>query len=227
MKDNFDPIIRRTQRYWYVDGLAEITVGLIFVLLNLFFLANAWLVPALARDASLSPVLAMTGLLAITALVVWLFRQGLQTAKARLTYPRTGYVASPRHWKGSFWQRYGIMAWLVVVCLALLVLTFNSQTPPSWAPLLTGSAAGLTVLFLGYRFQLARFALLACALVAIGAIVTYLNPGEPLAETLSSLAGGACFLISGGLTLVHYLHSTQAPSTAEQADHPWTDSDEE
>lgn len=216
MKEDIDPIIRRTRRYWYVDGLAEIAVGLIFVLLNLFFLANAWLVPAWSRDVSLSPILTTTGLLAITALVVWLFRQGLQAAKARLTYPRTGYVASPRHWKGTFWQRYGIMAWLGVVCLALLVLTFQSQTPPSWAPLLTGSAAGLTLLFLGYRFQLARFALLACALVAIGAIVTYLNPGEPLAEILSSTAGGVCFLISGGITLIHYLRNTQPSGSADQ-----------
>ena len=222
MKEDVDQIIRRTQRYWYVDGLAEIAVGFVFIVLSVYFLAENW-----AGNLSLNPVLANTGLLAIVVLVVWLFRQGLQAAKARLTTPRTGYVASPHRWHGSFWQRYGIMAWLAVVCLALLVLTFYTPAPPSWAPLLTGSVAGLTVLFLGYRFQLARFALLACAIVAIGGLVTYLNPGEPLAETLPSLAGGACFLISGGLTLVHYLRSTQAPGTAEQAVHPWTGSDEE
>ena len=78
MKDNVDNIIRRTQRYWYIDGLAEITVGLIFVLLNLFFLANAWFIPAWTRSGSINSVLATTGLLAITALVIWFFRRALQ-----------------------------------------------------------------------------------------------------------------------------------------------------
>jgi hypothetical protein len=216
MKDNVDNIIRRTQRYWYIDGLAEITVGLIFVVLNLFFLANAWFIPALARGGAFNPVLATSGLLAVTALVIWLFRQALQAVKTRLTYPRTGYVASPRRWQGSFWQRYGLMAWLLLVSLSLFVSTFHSRTPPAWEPLVIGAAAGLTVLFLGYRFRLARFALLACALVLIGALLTYINPGEPLAEILSATADGICFIISGGVTLIHYLRSTQPATGADQ-----------
>jgi len=30
MKDNIDTITRRTQGYWYIDGLAEMTIGLFF-----------------------------------------------------------------------------------------------------------------------------------------------------------------------------------------------------
>lgn len=210
MKDNVDTIIRSTQQYWYIDGLAEITVGLLLVLLSAFFLAQAW-----TRTVSLNPVLANTGLLAVVLLIVWFFRHALRAVKARLTYPRTGYVASPCKWGGSFWQRYGVMAWLILVCLSLLALTLHSRTPPSWEPLLMGTVAGLTILFLNYRFRLMRFTILACALVLIGALVSFFNPGEPTAEILSSVAGGACFIISGGLTLIHYLRSTRPPAGAD------------
>ena len=210
MKNTVDSIIRRTQRYWYTDGLAEITVGLIFVVLSGYFLIQAW-----TRDVSLNPVLANLGLLAILVLVLWLFRSALQAIKARLTYPRTGYVASPRMWNGSIWQRYGLTAWLIVVCLSLFVLTFHSPTPPSWLPLMTGTAAGLTVIFLSYRFRLLRFAILACALVLVGALVAYINPGDPFAASLSSVADGVCFIISGGVTLFRYLRSTQPLTEAD------------
>ena len=41
MKNNIDAIIRRTQRYWYIDGLAEITVGIFLVVMSGYFLVQA------------------------------------------------------------------------------------------------------------------------------------------------------------------------------------------
>ncbi len=208
MKNNIDTIIRRTQRYWYVDGLAEITVGLLFIVLSLYFFVQAQI-----RTISLNPILANLALLAAILLVAWFFRFVLQAVKARLTYPRTGYVASPRMQKSMRWQRYGIIAWLVCISLAALVLT--SYATPSWAPLLMGTVTGLTVLALSYRFRLLRFTFLACTLVLIGAGVSFFNPGEPLAFVLSAVADGVCFIISGGVTLVRYLHATQPPTEAD------------
>ena len=209
MKNTPDTIIHRTQQYWYIDGLAEITVGLLFAVMSVYFLVQARI-----KTVSINPVLANLGLLAVILLVAWLFRYVLQTVKTRLTYPRTGYVASPHMQKSSRWQRYGIIAWLLLVCILLVALISRSQTTPSWAPLLTGIVAGLTTLFLSYRFRLMRFALLACALVLVGAVVTFFNPGETLAQVLSSAADGVCFIISGGITFVLYLHNNPPPTEA-------------
>lgn len=208
MKNTVDTAIRRTQAYWYVDGLAEITVGLFFVVMSLYFLAQAWI-------KTLNPVLTNFGLLVAILLVLWVFRQALQAIKTRLTYPRTGYVAAPHLQKSLRWQRYGITAWLVLVCISLVVLALHSQTSPSWAPLLIGTVIGLTILVLSYRSRLMRFVFLACALVLIGALVSFINPGQTLAMALSSVANGACFIISGGVTLVHYLHGTQPHAEAD------------
>jgi hypothetical protein len=207
MKNTIDTSIRRTQRYWYIDGLAEMAVGLFFLVMSGYFLVQAQI-----KSVSLNPVLANLALLAVILLVVWLFRYALQVVKAHLTYPRTGYVASPHQQKSLHWQRYGLTAWLVTVCVALVALTLHSHTTPTWMPLLTGTVAGLTVLVLSYRFRLVRFALLACALVLAGALVSFFYPGEPLAAIVSSAADGICFIISGGITLVLYLHSTQPPA---------------
>jgi predicted membrane-bound dolichyl-phosphate-mannose-protein mannosyltransferase len=211
MKNTIDTIIHRTQGYWYKEGLAEITVGLFFVVLSVYFLVQARI-----TAASRNPVLANVSLLAAILPVAWLFRYGLQAVKARLTYPRTGFVAAPGMQKSSRWQRYGLTAWLILVCISLIALTLRSQSTPSWTPLLIGIVAGLTVLSLSYRFRLMRFALLACALVLVGALVSFFNPGETLAAVLSSAADGACFIISGGITLVLYLHNNPAPAKADR-----------
>ena len=210
MKNTIDTIIRRTQRYWYVDGLAEITVGLLFLVLSVYFLVQSRI-----KTVSLNPILANLGLLVVILLVLWLFRYALHAVKTRLTYPRTGYVAYPSKQKNLRWQRYGITAWLIVVCISLVALTLYSHSTPSWAPLLMGTVAGLTVLALSYRFRLLRFTYLACTLVLIGAVVSLLNPGETLAIVLASTADGICFIISGGVTLVRYLRSTQSSTVAD------------
>ena len=211
MKNNIDTIIRRTQRYWYIDGLAEITVGLFFVVLSGYFLVQAWI-----KSIPVNRVLANLGLLAAVLLVVWFFSYALQAVKTRLTYPRTGYVAYPRMQKGLRWQRYGITAWLIAVCISLVALTLHSHTTPAWEPFLIGVVGGLTLLALSYRFRLMRFAFLACALVLIGAAVSLFYPGETLAIALSSTADGICFIISGGVTLVRYLRNTQATAQADR-----------
>ena len=210
MKNTVDTAIRRTQAYWYVDGLAEITVGLLFVVISLYFLAQARI-----KTLSINPILTNFSLLVAILLVLWVLRQALQAIKARLTYPRTGYVAAPHMQKSLRWQRYGITAWLALVCISLVILALHSQTSPSWVPLLTGAVIGLTILVLSYRSRLMRFVFLACALVLIGALVSFINPGQTLAMALSSVANGACFIISGGVTLVHYLHGTQPPAEAD------------
>ena len=204
MKDNIDTITRRTQGYWYIDGLAEMTIGLFFVILSVYFTFQKQIVTASQNDW-----LANLGLLGGVLLLAWLFRYALKAIKSRLTYPRTGYVAYPLVQGSTRWLRYAQTFGLGLVGAALIALASRSQTLHSWVPLVTGTIAGLTVLYLSYRFRLVRLTFLACALILVGLMVSLINPGETLAAVLSSLANGACFIVSGGVTLVRYLRSTR------------------
>ena len=204
MRDSIDTITRRTQRYWYVDGLAEIAIGLFFMLLSAYF-------PLQERIVTASPYawLANLGLFAAVLLIVWLFRHTLQAVKTRLTYPRTGFVAYPWTQGRSRWLRYGLAACYGLVGVSLVALASRSQTIHTWVPLLTGTIAGLTVLYLSYRFRLMRLAFLACALILTGIVVSLFIPNEMLAAALSSFVNGVCFFVSGMVTLVRYLRKTQ------------------
>src|SRR5512135_901351 len=91
MSDNLSKMMRRPRQYWYADGLPEIAIGIIFLAAGLIFSGQA-AVPEHSPWKALSglafPILIVGG--------VWLTRWLVGAAKARLTYPRTGYVAYPR-----------------------------------------------------------------------------------------------------------------------------------
>ena len=55
MRDEIDDVIKRTQRYWYVDGLTEIAIGFLLVLIGLLFYAQE----TIDIDASTAPLVAI------------------------------------------------------------------------------------------------------------------------------------------------------------------------
>lgn len=207
MKNSIDSITLRTRRYWYVDGLAEITVGLFFGILSGYFPLRARL-----ADGSPDPVLINLGLLAAVVLLLGLLLRAQQVVKNHLTYPRTGYVAYPRKQRVPFWQRYGLAAIIGFIGVSLAVIISRSSAVQSWMPFLTGAIAGLIVLSLSYRFRIFRFVILAIALILVGAVVSFINPGESLAPVLSSIGEGICFFVSGAVTLIRYLLNTRSAS---------------
>lgn len=77
---------RRAKTYWEIDGLPAILVGASTILIGLpFYFADfqsAWSLPAVAAFILLWPVLNK--------------KETLEKLKARITYPRTGYVAPPQ-----------------------------------------------------------------------------------------------------------------------------------
>ena len=80
---------RRAAAYWFIDGLPEIVFGVVYLALGSVGLAwgsdrkNPWMTGAL-----LVVVLAFL-------LLFWKDRAILDYCKARVTYPRTGYVRPP------------------------------------------------------------------------------------------------------------------------------------
>ncbi len=72
----------RAAAYWFIDGLPEIVAGLVMALSGGIGLV-LWV-------AGLNPLFAFLGLA-----VLWKDRSIVDFLKARLTYPRTGYVKPP------------------------------------------------------------------------------------------------------------------------------------
>jgi uncharacterized membrane protein len=79
----------RSWHYWFADGLPQLLIGVSALLFGFYFLSTG--APSASTAAS---ILALVAFLIYLLLIVRA-AQILEWLKARITYPRTGYAASP------------------------------------------------------------------------------------------------------------------------------------
>jgi hypothetical protein len=202
MDDPIKKIQRQTQRYWYVDGLNEIGVGVLIFLLGLLYLLE-WLLtpgdPASMLTSLGQPVLIIGGWFVIN----WAVRR----LKARITYPRTGYVSYRRE-KG----RRRVSAILVSIGLAaafaIAALTIGKNVGERIIPILIGLMMAGAVFYLGYYFELRRFYLIAVVALVLGTAGAWLSMPEDIAMAVFFGGFGIAWIVSGAVTLVDYLNRT-------------------
>ncbi len=200
MEGDIDRVMQRTWRYWYEDGLAEMAVGVIFFLVGLLFLAEAMMRPGALTSLSAVglPIVAIGGGI--------LARRFVASAKARLIYPRTGYVSYHRK-AGGRRLAAGAVAGAVGATLSALLLTWPASR--SWIPALMGFAIGGSWLWLGYRVDLARYYALGLVSALAGAAAALAGLGDTLGCAFYFAVEGVALLVSGGLALRAYLRQTE------------------
>jgi hypothetical protein len=207
MKSQIDRAMRRPWRYWYEDGLAEMGAGAIFVVLGLCFYAQTLPLPQplLLLVSMFGPLIAMIG---VGKLADW----AVKRLKARLTYPRTGYVAYRRERGGRRWlQRAALGAATGALVGALAALPALRE----WVPAATGTIIGAAFLYGGYRLELARFYLLAAVSIVIGTLVALSGLGDLWGGAVYFGSLGLATAISGGLALYNYCRATRPLAEGE------------
>jgi hypothetical protein len=200
-ENGIDKTILRTRQYWYEDGLTELAFGVACLLLALYFYLQVITSPesTLATLLNSSMVLIIVGIILLTRyLVNWL--------KARLTYPRTGFVS---YQKSSGKQRWlaGGLAMLISAIVAAMML--NEPASLAWMPAVTGLLIGAAMLYFAYRLGLLRFYLLSFAAILIGPGLSFAGIGNLPGLSWFYALFGLVFLVSGGLTLRSYLKRTE------------------
>ncbi len=200
MAADIDRVMQRTWRYWYEDGLAEMAVGVMFVAAGLLFLAQAMLraEPLASLSAIGLPIVLIGGGI--------LARQLVAAAKARLIYPRTGYVSYHRT-SGRRRTRAAAAACVIGATLSALLATWPASR--SWIPALMGFAIGGTWLWLGYRVDLARYYALGVVSALAGAAAALAGLGDTLGCAFYFAVQGVALLTSGALALRAYLRQTE------------------
>jgi hypothetical protein len=196
MSNDLERAIQRSRSYWFDDGLAEIAIGLILVSIGLMFLAEAYgIVPA-----GVSSI----GLIVLVFAGWWLAGQGVRAAKARITYPRTGYVRyrKPEGRRKSRWMTAAIGA---AMGATLATLFTTAPASLSWIPALNGVAVGAMILYMAYSTSLSRFYLLALLSVAIGVSVSVAGVGDILGTGVYFAGIGIAIVLSGVIVLLSYL----------------------
>lgn len=200
MEREIERAAQRARQYWYDDGLAEIATGCIFVLICLLFLAEGRsIIPSGASSVGLV-VIVTAGFLLARVLVA--------RAKARITYPRTGFVRYPRAPRRSRGLAGGVAGFM-----AALVAMLFAKTPASlaWIPALDGLLIGSFLLYLGYSLGIVRFFALAVLSAVLGVAVSLSGTGDILGSGVYFGVTGAATMVSGAITLATYLRGAGAP----------------
>jgi hypothetical protein len=196
-----EQIRRKTIGYFYQDGLAEMIVGALFVLISLLLLALAGLLeqtPLLAWAAGLGAVI-----LTISAGLI--VRQMLHEAKERITYPRTGYVAYRDQPAQGRWIVIGAAFALAVFALAL---NFLSANLPAWTQrmsVIEGVLLGVVLFMLGYSVGVRRFYAVSMIALLVGVGAALIGLGDIPGSAATFGVTGLVLFVSGRLTFANYL----------------------
>jgi hypothetical protein len=211
MKDPTQPFIRRAQSYWYTDGLAEIGLAFISLVLSMYFYGQAILPPGSwfyrILDVGFLLILLGTGILV---------RKLILKLKTRLTYPRSGYVSyrAPKTY-------HLIGATLLAMLIgAVLVALFSSvEDIEAYMPAVTGILIGAAVTYFAFRSGPLRFYVLAALSALLGTGLSLSGTGDIYGLSLYYGLMGLGLLISGLLVLRDFLLKTEPLEDAGEDDH--------
>ena len=214
MRDPLFEARTRAQRYWYRDGLEEMTLGLVSILMSVWMLALSeavWSVP-------------ISLIYMLLLLMAAIFVPRIKTAiRERVTYPRSGYVDE----RGGSWLQGRVArtlllatAALVFASVAALALRYvggaNLALAPAvhWAPALVGIAVCAVSLYVCMRQGLSRFLVVGVVASILGVAVSIEYP--PILAMAIFMAGVGCaWLCSGGVALWNYVRRT-VPHSADE-----------
>jgi MFS family permease len=200
---NINEIIRNTRRYWYVDGLAEIAGGLVIFFTGLSY----WLVASMENNGVKS-LLLIFAQPAVILLGSYIARKILPIIKAKLTYPRTGYLAFRKPQIKRRFQRFFFVG-LMAAVIGALVAMFSSTLPERLLPFLSSIFLAIFSVYLGYQNGVPRFYWIGLILLLLGSAITFLNPQGPLPYVMLFSGMGIIWVLSGAITLTIYLHKTR------------------
>ena len=206
MRSDVDRAKQRARQYWYDDGLSEIAAGAILLAIGVLSL-----VEAMVPQGSLVESLSAIGIVVLVAGGIWLANWAVREAKSRITYPRTGFV---RYRRRARTPQKRLLVAAIAFALSVLVsfiLNFTAPASLAWIPAIQGWLIGAFILYMAYMLALVRFYLLAMLSFVLGPFVALAGLGDTPGNGVYFTGMGFAVLLSGTITLIRYLRSTQLP----------------
>ena len=206
MNNDIDQVVQRTRQYWFSDGIVELSVGNLFLLLGIYFYLQSTLSPG-----SLLLISFQIGFTFLLIGAMFISRYIVNKFKSRLTTPRTGYVSFKR---ASRKQRIVSIAIVCLIALINAALFLTARLSMNWVPAFTGLIVGSIWLASALRVGLFRFYLHSILAYLLGVILSFSN--LEIYQSLALFYGilGCAMILSGGFTLAIYLR--QHPPIEEE-----------
>jgi hypothetical protein len=206
---DIEKIEKRTIQSFYEDGLTEIAVGLIFLILGGYFFLQ------LGTTGSTAGSIISGSLIIVFFASFFLVNRLLRFFKRRITYPRTGYVAFKKK-ETSPKRRIATAVVAGIISAALATLFRISPSVQDLFPALNGLLFAVAALLLAHRIGLIRFYILSAASAVIGVGLAAAGFGDLKGLGLFYLLSGVTILIAGLAALVVYLRRYPRPSPEAQ-----------
>jgi hypothetical protein len=199
-------IIKRTKSYWYVDGFAEIGVGLLLILIILFnHLAG------LIQQPILQVILIVVGLPTMIVLGSRGLSRVVVKLKEKYTYPRTGYIAYQAKKGRRRWKRV-LLAGVLGALVGTLTSLLSGSLPIIYQQVFVTVMIAFAYIYIGYSIELKRFYCIAAATLALGAGLILAGVAEMQYLLLFFIGQGLIWIVSGLAALSRYFRSTQPPT---------------
>lgn len=202
MNDDINHTVQRTRQYWFIDGLAELSVGGLFLLLGIYFSIQAILPPG-----SLTLIIFQLSFVFILFGMIFTSRYLLNKFKSRITFPRTGYVS---YKKASKVQKLTSASLAIVIATIPIILYFTTPLSLNWIPIFTGLLVGAIWLISAVRIGLLRLYLQALLSLIVGVLLSLANLDTYPCLAIYYGVMGIVLVTSGGIILAKYLRQHPA-----------------
>jgi hypothetical protein len=203
-----EKVMKHTLRHFFGDGIGEMAYGITFMLIGLILFGAATLKPPFRHFWSIAFFLVVWA-------AFWLSRWLVPALKKRLVFPRTGYVVSRKLRGRMLWLVLSVAA--VVGGVGAFVAVYMLRAHPAaraWSPVILGIEVGGWLLFMGFRFEMRRYLLLAGFSLLAGVAGSLMGMGADRGSAVYMAAMGLALVVSGALALRANLR--QAPGSEEQ-----------
>ncbi len=203
---NTDNMLKRAYAHWLKDGLFEIGFGIL--------LAGVGTLRAIihfARENSAAYYWLSAGLLLFMVGWGWGGKHVGKALKARITYPRTGYMAfKPRTY--NYKSILAILALLIFAgilgaMVGMLAIQPNQQRAGIFVTITLGIVGALAFTYAAKRVEVKRFYVLAAFSIGIGLLIGALGVGVVLGLSFFYLSIGLALVATGSVALMQYLRS--------------------
>jgi hypothetical protein len=197
---------QRAVQYWFKDGLAELSGGVICLVLAVYF--------------GLQQILQSSqGSFAIFFLLVFVAAFGIRKVmlwyRERSTYPRTGFVRAKSGLENHWLLGVSIIFTLLLMAFMLYTIIRGIQTVV-WIPVLCGFIYTFIFALVGYQTKLGRFYFLGAFCLLLGLVLALSGLGDFWGAAVLSLVTSLILFAFGIITRRAYIHQTM--TITENAD---------
>jgi hypothetical protein len=200
---NTENTLNRAYAHWLRDGIFEIGFGILLVGVGTL---RAMIHFAGAKTAAYYWLSA--GLLVFMFGYAWGVSRISEVLKARITYPRTGFMAfKPYPYNYKRILVLFIFAGVLGGVVGVLATLPNQQEIGGIVPITQGIVGAIVFTYAAKRIEVKRLYYLAAFSLGIGLVIAVLGVGVVLGLSFFYLSIGLAMVVSGCVALLKYLRS--------------------